>query len=333
MLHRFRPVRFVLASAVMAVSFVLSVSSAKAFAVSPVLYDYTLDPGASIQGTMRISNDTNQRQTYYTSIQNFVPQGEEGQQEFVQEAVPSGLMTWIGLDRPTVMLDPGESADFGWAVRIPQNAEPGGHYAAVFFSTIPDGAAGSAVGVGAKTGVLFLVNVNGNIREAASIESFTVLDRNRIPATKLNRLPAHFEVRMRNQGSVHLRPEGTITFTNMFGSRVGSSPLNATNGRVLPNSVRRLYSSWGPLDVESSGGFFDELVGEAKGFALGKYTATLEATYGRTSQRATATATFWVIPWRLLLVALLALIGLVALIKGYNRLVVRSAMNRMSKKK
>jgi hypothetical protein len=150
-------------------------ASAYAVSVSPVIYDQSADPGQVLQGTIRVQNDTAQEQTYYTSAQNFVSQGEEGQQTFLPEAEKDGLASWISLEENTVKLQAGKSHDFKWALNVPKNAEPGGHYAAVFFSTAPNTSEQSSVGVGGKTGVLFLVNVSGNVKEAADIESFNVM--------------------------------------------------------------------------------------------------------------------------------------------------------------
>lgn len=310
---------------------------ALAFSVSPVLFDRTVDPGTSEQGTVQVVNDTSGKQTYYASVQNFAPQGEEGQQTFLPESDTSGLVTWLTLDRTSVTLSPGESQEFRWALNVPKNAEPGGHYAALFFSTVPPREqGGSGVGVGAKTGVLFLVNVNGNVREAAFVESFTVVsDENpvlAVPMGVINRLPALFELRVRNDGSVHFAPRGTIVITNMFGNTLAEVGANPLGSRVLPNSTRRIRSSWGPA-VPTGAGFIDKLKAEWAGFAIGRYTATLRGAYGSQGAPLAASVSFWIVPWRLLLAALVGIIALLFLIKGYNKLVVRGAMSRAGKKK
>jgi hypothetical protein len=310
----------------------LQASVVHAFAVSPVLIDQTLDPGKSLQGTIRVINDTDQAQTYYASVQNFVPQGEEGQQQFLPETDTSGLASWISLDKTSFRLKSHEVQDFAWAIMLPQKAEPGGHYAAIFFSTLPQTNQDSSVGVGAKTGVLFLINVTGNIKEAATVESFHALSHDNViyaqETSFFDRLPVNFELRVRNDGSVHVLPTGTIRITNMFGNTVATVPVNPSNGRVLPNSVRKVRSSWGPDDLPEQGGFFTEFQSEWKGFGLGRYTASADAAYGLKHQALAASVSFWIIPWRLLLAAFLALCLLVLFLKGYNRMVVKSAMGR-----
>ena len=316
----------------------LSIASpVHAFAVSPVLFDITADPSTKQQGVIHVTNDTNTEQTYYAAVQNFVPHGEEGQQSFMPETDTSGLVTWLTLEETSVKLKVGESKDFRWALQLPPNAEPGGHYAAIFFSTIPPRSiADTGVGVGAKTGVLFLVNVNGNIKESAAVESFYVASAETngqpgAPVSFVSHLPTYFETRIRNDGNVHFVPRGSIKITGMFGSASGEIPVNPANSRVLPNSIRRIVSEWGP-QMDEPKMLWDDIRAEWTGFAFGRYTAHLNGTYGRGDTPLTSTVTFWVIPWRLMILAVLAIILLLCVLKGYNRMVIRSAMIKGTKK-
>lgn len=295
---------------------------ARAFSVSPVVVDLEVEPGAAGQGTIQITNTDTRSRTYYVSIQKFVAKGEDGQQDFLPEEDDSGLASWMVPDRRSVTLAPGESVPFSYVVNVPLNAEPGGHYAAVFFSDRPTVEGGVAVGVGAKVGVLFLLRVPGEILESARVESF------RSTSERLNRLPAYFELRVRNLGSVHLRPEGTVQIRNVFGSTVAKVPANPRQAAVLPNSIRRFESVWAKTFEEERGGFIAELQNEWKNFAIGPYKAEVKVLYGEQKQELQATTTFWVIPWRLLTAFVLLLVVLFILVSLYNRMVVRSALKK-----
>lgn len=313
----------------------LLVSHASAITVSPVLFDESMDPGQNKQGIIRVQNDTNQTQTYYASTQNFIGKGEEGQQEFLAEEQETGLASWIRLERDSVMLEPGKSQEIKWTLSVPQKAEPGGHYAAVFFAMQPKDDKGSSVGIGGRTGILFLVNVSGNIRESAQVESFRLMDSsdtNKAEETSLiNNLPAYFEVRVKNTGSVHLRPEGEITIKNMFGNEVGKVQANPSNGRVLPDGIRKYRTMYGPKDEVVGDGFWNGLKREWKGLGFGKYSAELNAKYGNQNQPLAASVTFWIIPWRLTVAVLVLLVLLIAMLKVYNTMIIRSAVSKSSK--
>lgn len=304
--------------------------AAQALAVSPVLFDFEIAPGVSKQGTITIINDTETEDVFRLEVQNFVAEGEEGAQTYLDEQRPSDLASWVFVSKPTVTLGPGQSAEFPFVVNVPADAEPGGHYASVFFDRAPRSANGTGVGIGGKVGVLLLVNVPGNVREDAQIESFTL----RGPAIR-SALPAYFDLRIRNLGSVHFRPRGSLVIKNVFGRTVQRASANPKNAAVLPNSVRRVESVWAQSLVEEpETGFIGGLKNEWKNFAIGRYKAFVEISYGSQAHELTSTElSFWVIPWRLLTLVIVALIILIALIKMYNRLLVRSALRKESRRR
>ncbi|MDQ7815377.1 MAG: hypothetical protein RDU25_06295 [Patescibacteria group bacterium] len=321
---------------VVVVSFLFVPGFAHALTISPPLVDKTMDPGQAEQGSVLLINESKQDQTFYASVQKFIPKGEEGQQEYLEESDNGGLPSWIFLDQKSITIAAGEKKEFKWSVNLPKNAEPGGHYATLFFSTNPDDAGGTAVGVGGKLGVLFLVNVNGNIKESANVESFSLVAETLDPSnpkevSSINHLPAFFQLRVKNTGSVHINPNGQIDIYNMFGTKVTSVPVNPKNNKVLPNSIRRITSFWGDIGDEVPTSFLGNLKAEWSGFAVGRYTAKVDAKYGTQNQPLNAEVSFWVFPWRLALVALLLLLGLAVMIKVYNAMVIKSAMNRKTK--
>lgn len=299
--------------------------AAQAIAISPVLYDFEIAPGSKKQGTITLINDTERQDTFHLEVRNFVAMGEEGAQEYLEEEDLTGLASWVSVDKPSVTLEPGAVAEFPFILNVPTNAEPGGHYASIFFSRKPQNAQGTGVGIGGKVGVLLLVNVPGDVHEEGRIESFGLRG-----SMVRSHLPAYFDLRIRNLGSVHFRPRGTLVIHNLFGHEVLRAPANPKNSAVLPNSVRRVESVWAnTLDEEEGGGFMTGVRNEWKNFALGRYRASVEVTYGSQAKKLTTDeVVFWVIPWRLLLLAALALAVLIVIIKFYNRMLVRSALKK-----
>lgn len=294
---------------------------AAALSVSPVEIDYTVQPGEPIHGSIQLSNDTKFEQTYYVSVRNFIPNGEDGRQTFLPASDDSGLVRWIEFPRTHVTIPVGASAEFLWDLNTPNDATPGGHYAAVFFSTTPpENVQDVQVSIGAKIGVLFLVNVSGVVKESAHIESFDAIPEQghlvRHSPRIVDRLPTAFETRFQNDGNVHVTPHGTITISNMFGKTVGVVQLNTSNGKALPGSIRRFVSPW---DVVST-------------FAFGKYDATLIGSYGSQGQPFSSTTSFWVFPWRLIGIGVFGLLILILFLKSYNRFVIRSAVSKVRSK-
>jgi hypothetical protein len=325
-IHHARLMRLALLGAAFFLFLLLPGGRARALTVSPVLFDMDIAPGASAQAKIVLTNETDEPQTFSFLAENFIASGEEGAQTYIHEEELTGLASWVYPDRPEVSLDPGKSADFPFLIRVPEDAEPGGHYAAIFFSRGSGDGAPSAkggVGITEQVGVLLLVRVPGNIMEQSNVESFRMAR-----GAVLHRLPAEFELRVRNTGSVHVRPTGTLVIRNMIGMTVARLPANPKQSAVLPGSVRKIENAW-QKTVPRGDGFWAEAANEWRNFALGRYTASVELAYGsRQEQIRSQDVHFWVIPWRILLLALGVFMAFVILVKIYNAIVVRAALRK-----
>jgi hypothetical protein len=155
---------------------------------------------------------------------------------------------------------------------------------------------------------MLLVNVSGDVKESAKIETFTVA-RNKKTGSFFEYGPLTFTERLNNTGNVHFKPTGEVILKNIFGSQVTSLKLNSEKGNVLPASVRKFQQEYKKTKL------------------FGRYTATMTVVYGSTNQKLTKSLSFWVIPYKLLIVVLLALIILIILIrfilKTYKRRLVK----------
>ena len=120
-----------------------------------------------------------------------------------------------------------------------------------------------------------------------------------------------------------MRPQGNITIKDTFGRKVTSIDVNSKEGAVLPESIRR-------FDKDN-----DELSWSPGGFTIGKYTATVLLNYGDPSKQLTQSVSFWVVPWKILLVIgvgiLILILLLVLFVKRYNRWVVSRSEKKESK--
>lgn len=299
-------------------------SAAYAITVSPIVVDQELARGMRVSGRLMVTNDGKSAQTYYVSVQSFIPAGEDGEQQYLDEADLKGLPSWFRFNQESYTLTPGETAEIPYSIIAPQDAEPGGHYATVFFSTNPEAAGDrTAINLAAKTGIVFLVKVGGDVKESANIESFIVNQ------SVFSHLPAMMSLRIRNTGSVHFRPVGTLTVRNMWGGIVARVPANPKKAAVLPNSIRRLDTWWTKSTDIADGGFIAGLTNEWRNFALGRYTAMVDVKYGSQNTSLEArTVSFWVLPWHMGLILLVLLAALLLLMKLYNKMIISSALKR-----
>lgn len=295
---------------------------ASALTVSPARLELNVDPGMSSSNEFTLINEQNEDQTFYTSVENFEAQGESGTPNFTTSK--EGLASWVTVS-PSITVKKGEKIKIPFTINVPSDADAGGHFAAIFLSTIPPSTKAGEVAVGAKVGMLMLVRVSGDIKEEGGVQSFTLKNGGRVVTT----LPVDFVYRFNNSGNDRAKPAGTLTIKNMIGMTTESLDANNREGNVLPSSIRRFEVRWGDQDpLPASSGFFSYVKYEMDNFALGLYSANLDLSFGANS-KTSSSLYFFVFPWHLIVVTLivLALIYLVFSfgLKRYNQFIIKQA--------
>lgn len=294
--------------AVTSLGFLFSIIFARqalAVAISPVKFELAANPGDELKNVIRIYNDTAELVSVSMAVDNFSPTGEDGQVVIDETSPDTGfsLKSWVTLSESSFLLEPRTSKAVEYTVAVPQNAEPGGHYGSILASVAPANAvAGGGVGIAQRVGALLLLDVSGVVTEKMYVAELS--------APKFSEYgPVDLSLRLKNDGSVHLKPRGFITLTNMFGKDAGTINVPQTN--VLPQSVRKFDLNWGVK------------------YMYGKYTATLSAIYGSSNESLSAVTTFWIIPWKFISIVLIALIVLVTLIvRGRHRIALAARVLR-----
>ncbi|MES3006046.1 MAG: hypothetical protein V4664_03815, partial [Patescibacteria group bacterium] len=222
---------------IMVFSICLLPKSADALTLSPTRFELSGDPGETIIQEITLFNEGENSQNYYSSYLNFEAQGESGTPAFVESK--DDLDKWIST-HSVVSIKPGQSISVPFTIKIPANAEPGGHFASVFWGTTPSSPSGSVVSVGAKVGVLILLSVNGTTTEAGGLVSFSVVDKQFWHST----LPVSFEYRFKNDGGDRVKPVGTIKIRDTIFLPAKTLNANPTDGNVLPGSTRKFSVDW-----------------------------------------------------------------------------------------
>ncbi len=296
----------------------------RALTISPPTFEVTAQPGESKSLSIRVINDQSAAVTLFTSTANFRAQGETGQPDFLFDVQTADLASWIKPEKTSFTLEAGDSTFAPFTIDVPADAEPGGHYASLFFGTGAPVADGGQVGIESKLGALIILSVAGDTRESAAIKEFATGPGRR------NHLPAPFVLRIENTGNVHFRPAGFVTVRNMFGGVSATIPVNPKEGAVLPASVRRFDLQWQRVDQQDAGGnFFQELADEWTNFAFGPYSAEAVVTYGSSGRTLTAAAKFSIFPWRVMvLLAVVLVLVIWLLVRGirfYNAMIIRRA--------
>lgn len=289
--------------------------------ISPVLVELNGEPGKSYTIEIKVRNVTKSDLYFSTSIDDFGAKDETGMPSIVlsegSEPLTTSMKTWVD-DIPAFNLKSTRDKIIPATIRIPENAEPGGHYGVIRFSGHENADDQGNVGLVASAGTLVLVRVSGDVKEALELTSFEATRDSKAGAL-FESGPITFISRFTNRGSVHVKPIGQIEIKDGLGNSVEVLPINEAKGNVLPDSTRRFESTLN------------------KSWMFGKYSADISIAYGTTGQAIVRTIDFWVIPWKVVFVILLLLVTLVyvfrTIIKRYNSYIIRKDRARDSSKK
>ena len=303
--------------------------SAYALTVTPTRFEISGNPGDTLNEEISLINETDNIETYSVSYTNFEAQGENGDPAFVTPK--EGLGTWIKTEESSVVILPKQQRVVPFTITIPKDADPGGHFAVIFWGISSGDSPG--VSVGAKTGVLVLLSVKGDVKEDAGLLNFNTTGKKFWYST----LPVSFEYRFKNDGGDRIKPKGKITIRNTVFLPTERLDANPGDGNVLPASTRKITADWikyeRPKDYEEPTAFFSkfwsDFVYQWKNFAVGLYSAKLNVNYGLQNQNVKKTAFFFVFPWQLVLVIIivgfLVIWGGKKIIGRYNKFIIDRA--------
>jgi len=320
---------------VFAVSFA---SSVFALTISPVKLEISGDPGQTLHSEIELFNEQDETKTFYSSSQNFEARGESGAPYFLPET-NKGLASWIKVQE-SIVLEAEERKKIPFSIQIPQGTEAGGYFAAILWGTSPPQQS-AGLSIGGKLGMLILLSVTGELKEGGGLLDFKINEGRRV----VNSLPITFVYRFSNDGSERVKPMGELKVKNLFGFTTVTLNANRQDGNVLPGSIRKFEILWLGKNQEKSAvvsgaeekkqGFFSAVRDQWRNFALGPYKAELNLSYGKDNKTAEASYRFFVIPWQLLSIVILAIvvIGFLGIrgIKKYNQWIIAKAKKRLKK--
>tara|TARA_B100002051_G_C16745815_1_gene647541 strand:- start:13312 stop:14931 length:1620 start_codon:yes stop_codon:yes gene_type:complete len=288
--------------------------SGLSLSVSPTLFDMSAYPAQEWTSIVRVINPNPYDINVFADVVNFAPQGESGQGKFVpvieEETKGQTMAEWVDIREGQITIPAEQTIELPFTITVPDDAPPGGHFAAVLIGTKPpEGSEGSKVITSQIVTTLLFLRVTGDIEESGNIRSF------RTSNAIHDKPEVNFELRFENTGNVHIIPQGEIRITNMWGQERGLIPINQTNlfGNVLPESVRKYNFTW-----KSEQSFGD----------MGRYKAEVTLAYGEAGRKFAAQEVhFWVIPWQIILGVLIGLFIFVYIVSWAIRLYVRRMLS------
>ena len=318
--------------------------------VAPEIFELEVKRGEIFENKMKVLNSSQVPVPIETTVTNFGAQEESGVINFYEEPakregeddISYNPRKWIKIENPNFILDAGETEEIRFSVSIPENAEPGGHYAVILFEPkLPSFyfEKGTIRAI-PKIGVLFLfsVKVEGlmsaetpltivefaipekfhlkglenflfKIVQAAKEEKFTIVETSHLP----------FTLSIKNNDIYHQKPEGKLVILKGNGKIVGETEIKETT--ILPGKIRKFPVEFKPdlpeiLEKYLPASIFNFI---SQNLLFGKYKAQLllASEYGKIEKE----IEFWAFPWKITLsTGLFAFLFLIFLIKYRKRI-------------
>ena len=258
----------------------------RGISISPLTFEFRLDPGQEVSDEIRVFNAGSEPIFATVQIEDTTATGERGQAVISEAGTTTySVASWTILDQDVIEVQPGEQRVIPFTVRVPEDAEPGGHYGAITVENVPQaGISGSGAVFAQKVAALMLVAVSGEVDEEVTLTDFFISTEQTkfrydwIPTNWIiDPTEVTFVMRFENTGSVHLKPAGFVTVTSPVGGELAKLPLEQRN--VLPDSARIVEMTWRP-----------------EGLTMGKIRAEVNAIFGSKNEPLFAAAEFWVVP-------------------------------------
>ena len=213
-----------------------------ALGVSPAIMEEVLTPGKVLESKVTITNVTNFPLPIKGTVKNFLT-------DFVIPDKDRGIFdasAWFKLEPADFILQPKENKEIKIIIAPPQNAEPGGHYATIYFQPlIPrEVLSPQTTYLAARVGVLSLLIMKGDIVEKASLGNLSVLSSKKIFKTvnfqESGRIK--MEISFKNEGNVHLMPAGEVEIFNSSGKLLQKLPF--PENLILPKTEKIYSLDW-----------------------------------------------------------------------------------------
>jgi hypothetical protein len=190
-----------------------------------------------------------------------------------------------------------------YTITVPENVTLGEYTAEIYFtSEDPETQQETATYSLLASGIPILITIGDEFAESAEILEF-------YSTKKIYEKPNYTTLitRIQNLGDTHITPKGDIVLTNLFKQEVGRIAFNEQNQSILRDNSGIYETNW---DLE-------KYINDGK-LAIGPITAQTVILFRRTNPGFAvldAITTFWIIPWKLIILIVTVIIVMYVVFK------------------
>lgn len=207
--------------------------------ISPLSFEFNYQDGSDLSGTIVVTNLEDKAINYQLETEDFKQVSDDGAPSFA--GVPKDnqlpmLSSWIKFDGETSgEIAARKSIEVDFQIDVPNSAEPGGHYAAIFVKkTVDTDENKTEIGVSSRVGSLILLSVPGDVTRTAEIEEFST-------PSFVWKGPIDLNMRVKNSGNVHYDSSAKVAVEPILGK---TDEVDMGTHTIVPSNSRNYSGTW-----------------------------------------------------------------------------------------
>ncbi|MBN1916026.1 hypothetical protein JW796_03495 [Candidatus Dojkabacteria bacterium] len=297
-------------------------------------YYNKVERGTTVNGSFTVTHDfedENKQTTLHVKAMNFTSDGRTGVPVFIKNSdvdIKSNLAEWTSFEREKIELTRhGQVETINFQISVPTEANPGGKQMAILLTEQPrpedldiqDEI--TQFSLNKELGPLVFLTVDGELTEELDLQELFTTNIDNKKTILFSVLPVNINAIIKNKGNTHSSPNGIfyVYQGDNFQDYLYKAELNTENGSILPETTRLFSTTWEDgfitkIKEKQTDGtektFLKLNWDKLSHFRIGKYKIKLLYSKDGTQQFTTgeANASFWVIPWQILIILLVTII-------------------------
>lgn len=212
----------------LAVSNNQALAAKESLTVSPTKSTFELIKGQQASGFIKIKNSGEQPINVELYTELFSVINLQYDYEFNKPDNKLSASNWVSFDQKEYRLEPKQQTVVNYHIKVPEQAEAGGYYVAVFAQTKSQNSQQDDIVEIKRVASLLYIENAGEITKSGNIESFKTTFWHKDA-------PLDADIILKNSGNTHYRVDGYLKLKNIFGSELKSSRVQ---GLLMPNTSR-----------------------------------------------------------------------------------------------
>lgn len=219
------------------------------FSVVPMGKQIFLNPGEIYSGSITVANLSTSASelSYEVNVSPYSVIGNGYSADFLSTSSHTEITNWITIENPTGIVAPNESKTVNYTITVPEDASPGGQYAALSVIGNPTLSAntgnGLAIGNVYEIASLIYANIAGIIEREGSIIENSVPGFSTVSSVKTTAI-------IENKGNTHEDAIFSFEITNAInGEVIYSTATNSTpqSEIIMPDTTREITHEFANL--------------------------------------------------------------------------------------